>query len=220
MSRGDTLYMNIGNEKTLSQMKNFIYSIQRFLIGLRRPTKKANMYKLRERGESPDSFTFRDATESDTPELGKLHAITWAQTYHANNPNIHLRQHQWQKAFVEENDGSWFCILVVNKSNELVGFAKGKINKNINTGEMEGDLNKIYLLSDYQRIGLGTKLFRLVVKRFLGMGVNSMTLFGIPQNPSCYFHEAMGGEKLYSKKGTFDGGYRWNDLKKIAHELD
>jgi ribosomal protein S18 acetylase RimI-like enzyme len=122
--------------------------------------------KLKDRGESLDSFTFRDATAEDTPELGKLHAITWAQTYNARSPNIQLRQYQWNKTFTEENDGSWFCIVVVNKNNELVGFAKGKIYKNEGSSENRGDLNKIYLLSDYQRLGLGKKLFRLVVERF------------------------------------------------------
>ena len=200
-------------------MKSFINSIQRFLNGLKRPSKKTNLRKLQERSESLDSFIFRDATRDDIPELGKLHAITWAQTYNAENPNIQLRQYQWQKAFTEENDGSWFCILVVNKGNELVGFAKGKINKDKNSRIMQGDLNKIYLLSDYQRMGLGTKLFALVVKRFLSLGVTNLTLFGIPQNPSCYFHEAMGGERLYNKKGEFDGGYHWTDLKKTANEL-
>jgi GNAT superfamily N-acetyltransferase len=197
-------------------MKNFINSIFRFINGLKRPSKKTNTRKLYERGETLDTFTFRDATEADIPELGKLHAITWAETYNAKNPNIQLRQYQWQKAFSEENDGSWFCILVVNAKNELVGFAKGKINKDEHTSQLHGDLNKIYLLSDYQRIGLGKKLFTLVVQRFLSRGVNDMSLFGVPQNPSCAFHEAMGGERSYSEKGTFDGCYRWPDLKKIS----
>ena len=200
-------------------MKNFLNSIIRFLNGLKRPSKQTNLRKLKERGENLDSFTFRDATVEDIPELGKLHAITWAQTYNTQNPNIQLRQYQWNKAFTEENDGSWFCIVVVNKKNELVGFAKGKIYKNENSSELHGDLNKIYLLTDYQRLGLGKKLFRLVVERFLSKGINDMVLFGVPQNPSCAFHEAMGGERLYSENGNFDGGYRWNDLKKIANEL-
>jgi L-amino acid N-acyltransferase YncA len=174
------------------------------------------MRKLQERGESLDSFTFRDAREADIAELGKLHAITWAQTYNAKNPNIQLRQYQWRKAFGEENDGSWFCILVINKNNELVGFAKGKIYRDNDSSELRGDLNKIYLLNDYQRLGLGTKLIGHVARRFLNIGVNDMVLFGVPQNPSCAFHEAMGGERLYSGKGTFDGCYRWRDLKKLA----
>jgi len=196
-------------------MKNSINNIIRFINGLRRSSKKTNMRKLHERGDTLESFTFRDATENDIPELGKLHAITWAQTYHSKKPNIQLRQYQWQKAFAEENDGSWFCILVVNKKNELVGFAKGKISKDEHSKKLHGDLNKIYLLSDYQRLGLGKKMFGIVVKRFLDKEVNDMTLFGVPQNPSCAFHEAMGGERLYSEKGTFDGGYRWPDLKKL-----
>jgi len=200
------------------RLKNFITSIQRYLNAFKRPSKQTNLRKLQEREESLNSFTFRDAIENDIPELGKLHAITWAQTYNAKNPNIQLRQYQWHKAFTEENDGSWFCILVVNKKNELVGFAKGKIYKNEDSSEQHGDLNKIYLLSEYQRLGLGAKLFVHVVRRFLSMGVNDMGLFGVPQNPSCAFHEAMGGERLYNEKGTFDGGYRWRDLKKILHE--
>ena len=196
-------------------MKYFINSIFRFINGLKRPSKKTNLKKLHVRGETIDSFTFRDATAEDIPELGKLHAITWAETYNRRNPNIQLRQYQWQKSFKEENDGSWFCILVVDRKKVLVGFAKGIINKDQHTN-LHGDLNKIYLLSNYQRIGLGKKLFALVVERFLSKGVNDMTLFGVPQNPSCAFHEAMGGERLYSEKGTFDGGYRWPDLKRLT----
>lgn len=196
-------------------MKNFVNSIIRFIIGLKRPSKKTNVRKLYERGETLDSFTFRDATEQDILELGKLHAITWAETYNAKNPNIQLRQYQWQKSFTEENDGSWFCILVVNSKKELVGFAKGKMNKDQHSSLLHGDLNKIYLLNEYQRIGLGKKLFAMVIKRFLSQGVNDMVLFGVPQNPSCAFHEAMGGERIYSEKGDFDGCYRWPDLKKL-----
>src|SRR5688572_33432469 len=83
-------------------MKNFLNNILRFLNGRKRPSKQTNLRKLKERGETPDSFTFRDATADDVPELGKLHAMTWAQTYNAKNPNIPLRQHQWHKARSEE----------------------------------------------------------------------------------------------------------------------
>ena len=57
-------------------MKNFINSLFRFINGLKRPSKQTNMKRLHERGEALASFTFRDATEKDIPELGKLHAIT------------------------------------------------------------------------------------------------------------------------------------------------
>ena len=197
-------------------MKDFLNSIRRYINGLTRPSKHTNLKKLQERSEAIDSFIFRDATANDIEELGKLHAITWADTYNKKNPNIQLRQYQWHKAFTEENDGSWFCILVVNKKNGLVGFAKGKTYKDDNSGELRGDLNKIYILSDYQRVGLGTKLIGHVARRFLSLGINDMVLFGVPENPSCAFHEAMGGERIYSENGTFDGCYRWRDIHGLA----
>jgi ribosomal protein S18 acetylase RimI-like enzyme len=198
-------------------MKNFLTSFRRYLNGLRRPSKQTNMRKLHDRGETIDSFTFRDATEQDIHELAILHVTTWQQTYRVLIPPTYkIREYQWRKVFGEENDGSWFCILVVDKKNQLVGFAKGKKYKHSDLPEFSGELNKIYLLCEYQRIGLGRRLLGHVARRFLSMGINNMVLFGVAQNPSCAFHEAMGGERLYAKNGEFHGGYSWRDLKKLA----
>jgi len=43
-----------------------------------------------------------------------------------------------------------------------------------------------------------------------------MVLFGTPQNPSCAFFEALGGERLFAKTGEFHGGYGWRDLQRLA----
>ena len=198
-------------------MKNLLNSFRLYLNGYKRPSKKANMRKLHERGETIDSFTFRDATKEDIPELAALHVKTWADTYWTVMfpPTFKVREYQWRKIFSQENDGSWFCILIVDKKNKLVGFAKGKTYKHSDLPEFSGELNKIYLLSNYQRIGLGRKLLGFVARRFLGKGINNMVLFGTAQNPSCAFHEAMGGERLYAKNGEFHGGYCWRDLKSL-----
>lgn len=200
------------------KLKNLLTSFVRRINNLRRPSRQINLKKLQERGENPDNFIFRDATEKDIHELGKLHAITWAETYNAQNPNIKLRQSQWDKSFTEQNDGSWFCQVIETNNNELVGFAKGVVYKKQNDSVLHGELNKIYLLKDYQRLGLGSKLFHNVAARFIKMGINDMILFGIPQNPSSYFHEAMGGKKIYSDKGIFDGGYKWDDLYSLPNK--
>jgi hypothetical protein len=42
-------------------------------------------------------------------------------------------------------------------------------------------------------------------------------LFGVPENPSCAFHEAMGGERLYAENGEFHGGYGWRDLHDVVN---
>src|SRR5262249_25941033 len=84
------------------------------------------------------------------------------------------------------------------------------------SSDVSGVLSKIYLLREYQRLGLGRRLVGHVARRFLSQGVHTMVLFGIPQNPSCAFHEVLGGERLFTENGEFHGGYRWPDLQRLA----
>jgi ribosomal protein S18 acetylase RimI-like enzyme len=174
------------------------------------------MRLLAERGETLDSFVFRDATIADIPALAELHAVTWSQTYPnvRKPPTAALREYQWREQFEKKQD-NWFCLLVTDREGGLVGFAKGIISPLEDQPGYNGEINKIYLLQDYQRLGLGRRLMGHLVRRFLSMGATRMSLFGVAENPSIYFHEAMGGERLYNDKGGFDGGYQWRILKSL-----
>ena len=198
-------------------MKNFIHAIARFISGLKRPSKTTNARLLRERGENPASFIIREATAEDIPALAALHVKTWSDTYwHVKNPPTYeIREWQWRDQF-KISDGNWFCFVVQKQNGELIGFSKGKKYNHRDLPDYSGELNKIYLLREYQRLGLGRKLMGYVARRFISNGINSMVLFGTPQNPSCGFHETLGGERLYGKNGEFHGGYGWRDLQKLA----
>ena len=82
--------------------------------------------------------------------------------------------------------------------------------------EFSGELNKIYLLRKYHKLGLGRQLVCNVANEFIKRGINSMLLFGDAINPSNKFYEQMGAEKLFAKNGEFHGGYGWTDLKKLV----
>ena len=198
-------------------MKNLVNAIVRFLFGLRRPSRATNIRMLRERGETLDSFTVREARAEDIPALAALHAKAWSQTYWniKNPPSAQLREHQWREQF-KVTDGSWFCFVVENRRGELVGFAKGRSYASSELPGYSGELSKIYLLRDYQRLGFGRRLVGHVARRFVSQGINTMVLFGVPQNPSCAFHDALGGDRLIAKNGEFHGGYGWRDLRKLA----
>ena len=130
-----------------------------------------------------------------------------------NGPTVETRKWQWNEAF-KTADGTWFCLLIKDPAGELIGFAKGQPYNNNEHPGFSGDLNKIYLLKKYQRLGLERRLLAAVADRFINKGIYSMLLFGEAQNPSNYFYEAMDAEKLFSKDGTFHGGYRWRDKRK------
>ena len=200
----------------MAYLKNMLNRIIRWIRFLRRPSGAANLRRLRENGESRDLFMIREASVSDLPALAALHVETWNETYGGRyKPSLQLRTNQWQEQFAAGTD-DWFCYVVENENGALIGFAKGERYASKDLPGYSGQLSKIYLLRRYQRLGLGKKLLCYVARRFIKMGVNDMVLFGIPQNPSCSFHEAMGGKKLFAKNGEFHGGYGWKDLHALV----
>jgi GNAT superfamily N-acetyltransferase len=164
-----------------------------------------------------DAITIREATPSDIPALARLHVTTWNATHGAgpNRPTYELRERQWREAFGAA-DRRWICFIVERSDGELLGFAKGVPYAHSDLPEFSGELNKIYLLLEYQRQGLGSRLIGLVARWFLERGITSMVLFGEARNPSCACWDALGGERLYSREGEFHGGYGWNDLRRLA----
>ena len=194
-------------------LKPVVVPISRTIRGLRRPSKAENIRKLAERGEQLSTLVFRDAQPNDIPALAALHVKTWSATYPGvrHPPTFAIRERQWREAFAKA-DGSWFCIVIQNTTGDLVGFAKGVVH-----ASGSGDLNKIYLLGEYQRMGLGRLLVGHVVRRFLARGLTRMTLSADEANPSCAFYYALGAENPRGDDGRVErGAFVWNDLQKLA----
>jgi ribosomal protein S18 acetylase RimI-like enzyme len=180
-----------------------------------RPTKEQNLRRLRERGESIDTFIFRDATTADVPALSQLHVTAWNATYPGTDrpPTVEIRAWQWRDAF-KKNDGTWFCIVIERPEGALIGFAKGRRSDH---PEYPGELNKIYLLPEYYHLGLGRRLVGHVARRFLSLGITAMWLCGEADNPSAAFHEALGGRNMTNHDGTTNyGNFAWDDLQRLA----
>ena len=167
--------------------------------------------------EKKSIFKIRKATPGDIPALANLHVETFNETHgiSLNGPTYELRLLQWQQAFLD-NDVTWFCFVIENSNSSLIGFAKGQPYNQIDLSEFSGELNKIYLLRKYHKLGLGRQLICSVAHEFLRQGITSMLLFGDANNPSNRFYERMGGEKLFAKNGEFHGGYGWRDLQRLT----
>jgi len=80
-----------------------------------------------------------------------------------------------------------------------------------------GELNKLFLGRDYQRMGLGRRLVGQVVQRFLTAGVSTMAAYVDSRNPSCGFFERLGARWLVEPDGHVNfSWYVWNDLPLLA----
>ena len=186
----------------------------RRVLALRRPSGRANTRGLRARQESLEALTLRDAVTSDIPALAALHVATWNDTYAPlmTGPAVAVREHQWRQAFAQP-DG-WFCYVLARPDGSLIGFTKGVFRPE---HEIPGELNKLFLGRDYQRMGLGRRLLRQVVQRFLTAGVSAMAAYVDPRNPSCGFFERLGARWLVEPDGHVNfSWYVWNDLPLLA----
>jgi ribosomal protein S18 acetylase RimI-like enzyme len=162
---------------------------------------------------SSDNVLPRDADQSDVPALAELHVRTFNET-HGPGPDSALRERQWREKFAKP-DLLLFCVVLEAEGGQLVGFAAGQPHLDAELSSYRGELNKIYLLREYQGRGLGRVLLCAAARRFLDRGITSMLLFGDARSPSNGFYEAMGGERLLSAEGEFHGGYGWRDLRTV-----
>ena len=162
-------------------------------------------------------FRIRDARPEDVAELAELHVATFKETHgRLGAPTFELRERQWRAAFAREGD--WFCYVAEAPSGRLIGFATGTLHDGGVPG-FQGELNKIYVLREWQRHGVGRQLVDHVARTFLERGVGSMLLFGDAHSPSNRFYERLGAERLYSPEGEFHGGYGWRDLNRLVGQL-
>jgi L-amino acid N-acyltransferase YncA len=172
-----------------------------------------------EGGLSASELIFRDLTGADIPILAQLHATAWRQTYEPifgktyQFPTAELRERQWKEKFANRN-ANWFCI-VAELKDRLIGFVSGNGYSSEELPNYNGELNKLYLLKEYQKSGTGKKLFMAAVDRFLKNGIISIVAFTEPQNSVGKFFEYMGGKKIVGQQGEFHGAYGWDDLKAV-----
>ncbi len=164
-----------------------------------------------------DSLVIRQATVADLPGLARLHVKTWNATYApllVKGPTENIRDAQWRQAFAK-NDPDWFCFVVEDCRGGLIGFAQGGRSSH---PEYAGELGKIYLLREYQGVGLGSRLIAAVARQFLNRGIDSMWLFGDARNPSSKVWTALGAVKTDDDPGT--GNYGWRDLRALLARID
>ena len=157
------------------------------------------------------AVVLRDAAVEDIPALARLHVRTFEET-HGRGPDAATREKQWHAKFA--SGALVFCI-VLDVRGALVGFAAGQLHRDA-PREFDGELNKIYVLRDHQRRGLGKQLLCASAQRFLTHNVRSMLLFGDARSPSNGFYEAMGAQRLFAPTGEFHGAYGWPDLSRVA----
>jgi ribosomal protein S18 acetylase RimI-like enzyme len=165
-------------------------------------------------------LVLREATIDDLRPLAELHVRTFNETHvgpFGSGPSYATREWQWREKLLEADD-THFVLVLETPTRHLIGFIWCHPTKD-NPG-WAARLNKIYLLREYQRRGLGKRLVAAAVDRLLKHGLTSMALFTETDNePACNFYDQLGGERQLNERGEFGGMYGWTDLHRLKEHL-
>jgi GNAT superfamily N-acetyltransferase len=165
------------------------------------------------------NVSFREAAVADCMAVARVHVRSWKESFAGLVPqafldkmSIEKRANAFRKGFSAES----YRMFVAEASHGVVGFADfGAPRENIG---YEAELYAIYLLPEFQRKGIGAKLFDLGVENFIRDGKSSMYLLALEVSPYRSFYEKMGGRIIGRKQIGIEGVefdeviYGWDNL--------
>jgi ribosomal protein S18 acetylase RimI-like enzyme len=167
----------------------------------------------------------RRAHPADASGIAKVHVDSWRTTYRGIVPDGYLDslsyeecETQWSRALQE---GRNRIHVAENDTGTIVAFACGGPERT-KQYDYDGELYAIYILREYQRKGIGRRLFQAVARDLAADGFRSLLVWVLADNPSRRFYEALGGEKVAAKPITIGGvtleevAYGWKDLRLLT----
>jgi GNAT superfamily N-acetyltransferase len=141
----------------------------------------------------------REAVEGDAEGLARAHVESWKSTYRGLVPDPYLdaldvstRTREFQEWMREPVNR--FLYVAESLEGKIVGFVSGGPDRDT-SGLETSELYALYLLAEYQRKGIGRKLFKVCVDRLKQMGYRRMILYSLAGNPHQAFYAAMEGKE-------------------------
>lgn len=156
----------------------------------------------------------RRATSADSFGISAVHDASWRHAYTGMIP------HKALDTMVRRRDPRWWTraikhstrILVLETMGQVVGYATLGPNR-IDGLPQDGEVYELYLLPEYQGVGLGKKLFLEAREELLHLGMKSTVVWVLEDNePAVQFYKNAGGTVIAEGSETFNG----TTLNKLA----
>ncbi len=146
----------------------------------------------------------RTATIEDARGIAEVHIATWLTAYRGLIEDEYLEQlsvqrseKMWQKNINQNNS----TILVVEcEEAGIIGFASFGENRELSDyPEYPVEVYAIYILKQFSRQGIGTRLFTDINKRLAHLGIASYLLWMLEGNSTEAFYRKLGGKLIETK---------------------
>ena len=157
----------------------------------------------------------RLALPADAKGIANVHEQSWRHAYGGIIPYKSL------DAMVRRRDEAWWAraiqhstrIVILEDDGQIIGYATLGPNR-VGALPQEGEIYEIYLLPEYQGVGLGKKLFLAARGELLKNGLTGCVVWVLEDNaPANQFYANAGGKDVAEGTETFNG----KTLNKIAY---
>jgi len=176
--------------------------------------------------DAMEDFVLREAHPNDAAGIARVHVGSWRAAYRGIIPDQFLadlsqpdRKRRWART-LSVPDRRDFVYVAEHAAGDIVGFASGGLER---AGDpiYRGELYAIYILPGHQRRGVGRALTGLVAERLIQLGLGSMLVWVLADNPWRRFYDTLGGQVLCSKQVETGGveltevSYGWLDTSAL-----
>ena len=141
----------------------------------------------------------RPGTIADIDAISEAYAESWRTTYEGLAPEVFVKGMTPQAArqifheSLQPNEYSYFLHVAETDEGRIVGFADGGKERS-HPEKGIGELYAIYLLKEFQKQGIGTKLFNAATQSLVQSGMDTMVVWLLECSPNKRFYEATGGQ--------------------------
>ena len=144
---------------------------------------------------STRTTSIRRAREADIGGLSRVFDAAWREAYRGIIPGVALER------LIATRDRAWWRgalrrgrpIAVVETGELVVGYAAYGRTRSRSLGT-EAEIDELYLLPEYQGVGLGRRLFRAVRNDLADHGLTRLGVWSLEDNArASAFYEGLGG---------------------------
>jgi ribosomal protein S18 acetylase RimI-like enzyme len=159
--------------------------------------------------------SIRHAKSDDADALSKVFEEAWREAYLGIIPGLTLdkmisrRSRRWWRSTVSRGRP----LVVLDMGQGAVGYASyGRCRDR--SLPANGEIDELYLLPEYQGIGLGRRLFKAVRNDLRHRELERIAIWALEENErACAFYEGMGGQRIARVDERIGGA----PLSKVAY---
>jgi GNAT superfamily N-acetyltransferase len=165
----------------------------------------------------------RPARPGDARAIARIFVETWRTTYPGMVPDrtlvdmtVDRKAAGWRRALLRPARQE-VVLIAEDRQAGPVGFASAGPNR-APVLPFAGEVQTLYVLTDWQNLGIGRQLLQGCFARLADNGLGSAVIWVLADNPSRFFYERMGGKRAGEREENLWGArlheiaYGWSQL--------